>query len=172
MNRHRHHWHLEEHRRRMRAAEAGRQQAAAARPLRVIASPPRPISDVAVAGLGLLDTLPNEVIMIIFSNCTLPSLLRLERVNKAARKFTSLLDRIEYIRETAKGIVERATPSYRRFMFVILKIQTYQGLHHLLTSFICEKCGKPGSFRMKKVKVLCDVCCSPSKLGDRRVTVE
>ncbi|KAI2468835.1 hypothetical protein F4781DRAFT_396504 [Annulohypoxylon bovei var. microspora] len=155
-----HPWHLEEHRRRMRAAEAGRQQAAAARPLRVIAGPPQPISDVAVAGLGLLDTLPNEIIMIILANCTLRSLLRLERVNRAARKLVGMLYRIEYIRETAKGIVERASPPYRQFMFTILKISTHQGLCHLLTTYTCETCGKPGSFRMKKVKVLCDICCS------------
>ncbi|KAI1206521.1 uncharacterized protein F4807DRAFT_223301 [Annulohypoxylon truncatum] len=162
-----HRWHVEERHRRMRAAEAGRQQAAAARPLRVIASPPQPVSDVAVAGLGLLDTLPNEVIMIVFENCTLRSLLRLERVNKAARKLVSLLDRIEYIRETTKGIIERAKPPYRQIMFTILKIKTYQGLHDLLTTFICEKCAKPGSFRIKKVKVLCDSCCSPVRPVDR-----
>ncbi|KAI0880157.1 uncharacterized protein GGS22DRAFT_175672 [Annulohypoxylon maeteangense] len=168
MNRYRHSWHLEEHRRRVRAAEVGRQQAAAARPLR-IARPPQPISDVPVAGLGLLDTLPNEVIMIVFNNCTLLSLLRLERVNKAAKKLVGLLDRVGYIKETAKGIVGRAKPPYRQIRFTILKIKTYQGLHDLLTTFICEKCGKPGSFRIKKVKVLCDICCLPINLGDHRV---
>ncbi|KAI0891327.1 hypothetical protein F4806DRAFT_309904 [Annulohypoxylon nitens] len=160
-----HHWHVEEHRRRIQAAEAGRQQAAAARPLRLISGQPEPISDVAIAGLGLLDTLPNEIIMIVFDNCTLRTLLRLERVNKAAKKFVSLLDRIEYIKETAKGIIQRAKPPYLQIMFTIMKITTYQGLHDLFTTFICEKCRKPGSFRIKKVKVLCDTCCSPPKLG-------
>ncbi|KAK6955273.1 hypothetical protein Daesc_002905 [Daldinia eschscholtzii] len=150
-------------RRRRLAAEAGRQRAAAARPLQVITTKPAPLSEADVAGLGRLATLPNEIIIMVFDSCSLRSLMRLERVNKAAKKFVSFLQDIDYIRETAKGIVQRAVSHYRKFMFTILKITAYHGLRYLLTTFTCETCGKPGSFRMIKVKVLCDECQNSKK---------
>ncbi|KAF3070738.1 putative f-box domain containing protein [Daldinia childiae] len=154
-----------EARRRRLAAETGRQRAAAARPLQIITteSETESLSEVDVTGLGRLADLPNEVIMIVFNNCSLRSLLRLERVNKAAKTFVNLLQDIEYIKATAKGIIQRAVPHYRNFMFTILKITTYHGLRYLLTTFTCETCGKPGSFRMIKVKVLCEDCHCPRK---------
>ncbi|KAI1371732.1 hypothetical protein F4677DRAFT_434485 [Hypoxylon crocopeplum] len=154
----RHHWNSREANRRRQAAEAGRHRAAAQRPLQVIAMPPPSISDVPATGMGQLATLPNEVIMVVFGNCSLRTLMRLERVNKAAKTFVSLLRDIVFVRSTAKGIIERAVPSYRRFMFTILKITTYRGLRYLLTTYDCEVCGKPGKFQMIKVKVLCEDC--------------
>ncbi|KAI2602498.1 hypothetical protein GGR54DRAFT_644987 [Hypoxylon sp. NC1633] len=162
---HRHHWHEEEANRRGQAAEAGYHRAAAQRPLRVITSPPVPFSDVPVSGFGRLATLPNEVIMVVFGNCSLRTLLRLERVNKAAKTFVSLLPDIVFVRNTAKNIIERAVPHFRKIMFTILKITTYNGLRQLLTTYTCEVCGKPGSFRMVKVKVLCDGCHSNRRRG-------
>ncbi|KAI1471854.1 uncharacterized protein F4812DRAFT_455956 [Daldinia caldariorum] len=88
----------------------------------------------------------------------LRSLMRLERVNKAAKKFASLLQDIDYIRKTVRGIIQRAVSHYRKFIFTILKITAYHGLRYFLTTFTCETCGKPGSFRMIKVKVLCEDC--------------
>ncbi|KAI0846499.1 hypothetical protein F5Y00DRAFT_243762 [Daldinia vernicosa] len=152
-----------EARRRRLAAEAGRQRAAAARPLQIITTESEPLAEVDVTGLGRLANLPNEIIMVVFNNCSLYSLLRLERVNKAAKTFVNLLQDIEYIKATAKGIIQRAVPHYRNFMITILKITTYHGLRYLLTTFTCELCGKPGSFRMIKVKVLCEDCHSPRK---------
>ncbi|KAI1134283.1 hypothetical protein F5Y05DRAFT_237194 [Hypoxylon sp. FL0543] len=154
----RHPWFQEQAHRRRLAVEAGHQRAAAERPLQLVSSPIEPISDVPVTGLGRLATLPNEVIMIVFYNCTLRSLLRLERVNRAAKKFVSLLHDIVFVRETAKGIIQRAVPQFRKIMFTVLKITTYHGLRQLLATYTCETCGKPGSFRMVKVKVLCDEC--------------
>ncbi|KAI1798663.1 hypothetical protein F4811DRAFT_547685 [Daldinia bambusicola] len=153
-------------RRRRLAAEAGRQRAAAVRPIQTITTGPAPLSEVDVAGLGRLATLPNEIITMVFNNCSLRSLMRLERVNKAARKFVSLLQDIDYIRETARGIIQRAVSHYRKFIFTILKITTYQGLRYLLTTFTCEACGKPGSFRMIKVKVLCEDCHNSKKQSE------
>ncbi|KAI0112331.1 hypothetical protein F4776DRAFT_640906 [Hypoxylon sp. NC0597] len=163
----RHPWVQEQARRRRLAVEAARQRAAIERPIQIISDPPEPISDVPVTGLGHLATLPNEIIMIVFDNCSLRSLLRLERVNKAAKTFVSLLHDIVFVRETAKGIIQRAVPQFRTIMFTILKITTYHGLRQLLATYTCETCGKPGSFRMVKVKVLCDECNTPRKLKDR-----
>ncbi|KAI1382893.1 uncharacterized protein F4822DRAFT_422993 [Hypoxylon trugodes] len=161
----RHPWNRQEDARRRAAAEAGRQRAAAERPVRPLINSSRSISDVPTNGLGQLAILPNEIIIVVFDNCTLRSLLRLERVNKAAKDFVNLLHDIEHVRETAKGIVQRAKPHYRKFMLTILKITTYRGLRYLLTNFTCETCGQPGSFRMVKVKVLCDTCQSSRRLN-------
>ncbi|OTA51966.1 hypothetical protein K449DRAFT_258445 [Hypoxylon sp. EC38] len=163
----RHQWVQEQARRRRLAVEAARQRAAIERPLQIIPSQPEPISDDPITGLGRLAILPNEIIMIVFDNCSLRSLLRLERVNKAAKKFVSLLHDIVFVRETAQGIIQRAVPQFRTIMFTILKITTYHGLRQLLATYTCETCGKPGSFRMVKVKVLCDECNTSRKLKDR-----
>ncbi|KAI1104832.1 hypothetical protein F4804DRAFT_306014 [Jackrogersella minutella] len=160
----RHPWERQEALRRRQAAEAGRQRAAAERPLQFVISPTESTSDGAVTGLGLLAVLPNEIITMVFDNYTLRSLLRLERVNKAAKVFVRQLRDIAFVRETARGIIQRAVPYYRKFMFTILKITTYRGLCHLFTTYVCETCGKPGSFRLVKVKVLCDTC---QKLNSR-----
>ncbi|KAI1406797.1 hypothetical protein F5Y13DRAFT_9473 [Hypoxylon sp. FL1857] len=163
----RHPWVQEQARLRRQAVEAARQRAAVERPLRMVSGPSVPVSDVPVTGLGRLATLPNEIIMIVFDNCSLRSLLRLERVNKAAKKFVSLLHDIVFVRETARGIIQRAAPQFRNIMFTILKITTYHGLRQLLATYTCETCGQPGSFRMVKVKVLCDECNTPKRLKDR-----
>ncbi|KAI2611355.1 uncharacterized protein GGS25DRAFT_192405 [Hypoxylon fragiforme] len=151
--------------RRRSAAELGRRRAAAQRPLRVTPNT-SDVPNVPITGLGRLDNLPNEVILLVFTQCNLRSLLRLERVNKAAKKLVALLPGLPFVRSTAKGIIEHATPPFRHIMFTILKITTYCGLRHLLTTYECEVCDEPGSFRMVKVKVLCDKCNS-KKLGGR-----
>ncbi|OTB04819.1 hypothetical protein M426DRAFT_320403 [Hypoxylon sp. CI-4A] len=148
----------EENRRRKQAAEAGRQRAAAERPLQLLTNTPNSVSNLPSAGLGRLAILPNEVIMMILNNCSLRSLIRLERVNKAAKQIANLLYDFPFVKETARGAIQRARPEYRHIMFKILKITTFRGLRQLLTTYDCELCRKPGSFRMVKVKVLCENC--------------
>ncbi|KAI0381662.1 hypothetical protein F5Y04DRAFT_280742 [Hypomontagnella monticulosa] len=133
------------------AQEAGRLRAAAVRPLR-LCLPPGSTPELPRTGLGKLRGLPDEVILIMLSKCTLRTLLRLERVNKAINGFIKCLFDYAHVKDTAKGIVRRATAHYRKFMFTIIKITTYQGLRHLLATYTCEKCGNPGSFRMVKAK--------------------
>lgn len=150
---------MEEANRRREAAAAGRQRAAAERPIQMATNQPDSAPTQALTGMGKLDKLPNEIISQVVENCTLKTLLRFERVNRVAKEFVSLLRNIVYVRETARGIILRAAPMYRKVMFTILKITTYYGLRRLLTSDVCERCAKPGSFRILKNKVLCDNCC-------------
>ncbi|KAI2625396.1 hypothetical protein GGS26DRAFT_200368 [Hypomontagnella submonticulosa] len=158
-------WRIPEAQRRQLAAEAGRIRAAATRPLQVW-SPPASQPNIAPTSLGKLARFPNEIVLLILSKCSMRTLLRLERVNNAAKNFVSCLYDIDFVKDTVKGIIERAKAPYRKIMFTILKITMYQGLRRLLTTYTCEMCGKPGSFRMPKVKVLCDNCTLPKQLRD------
>lgn len=161
-------WEIQRARRRSQAVEASRQRAALLRPLHLIPNAAELPSDEAVAGLGLLAYLPNELIMNILAHCTLHALLRLQQVNKIAREMIQLLPDIAYVSETAKGIMQRAKPAFRHFMSKILRITTYHGLRQLLLSKECESCSKQGgSFRMTRVKVLCDGCYGTKKVGGR-----
>ncbi|KAI8625087.1 hypothetical protein F5Y19DRAFT_451596 [Xylariaceae sp. FL1651] len=120
------------------------------------------ISTEAIAGLGRLAILPNEVIMIIFTNCTMRTLLNLLRVNRGSREFVGLLPDFDLVRTTVMLQMERAKPNYQQLLVRIIKITTYAGLRFLTTTRHCETCGGPlASFRVTRVKVLCDGCFSP-----------
>ncbi|KAI0010065.1 hypothetical protein F4779DRAFT_616945 [Xylariaceae sp. FL0662B] len=147
---------------------AARQRVAILRPLRLIPNAAELPPDETVAGLGLLEYLPNEVIMVIFGQCTLHALLRVQRVNKIAQEMIQLLPDIAYVKDTVRGIMERAKPRFRQFMSKILRITTYNAIRQLLLSKECESCGgQGGSFRIVRVKVLCDRCFGTKKVRGR-----
>ncbi len=141
------------------AMEAAQRRAAIIRPLESLPTPSVPASAEAVTGLGRLAILPNEVVMFVLRYCTLRTLLRFRRVNKAAGMMMRLLPDLAYVKITVEGILARATPIYRTVMTKLMAILTFNGLRHLLMSNKCEKCGKGGgSFQMTRVKVLCGDC--------------
>ncbi|KAI0412347.1 hypothetical protein F5X98DRAFT_367341 [Xylaria grammica] len=118
-----------------------------------------PISTEAVAGLGGLAALPNEVIMMILAHCTMRALLHLGRVNRGARELVHLLPDFDRVKSTVMLQLERASPPYQQMLIKVLKITTYTGLHFLTTTHQCEKCGGSlASFRVSRLKVLCDDC--------------
>ncbi|RYP74529.1 hypothetical protein DL771_003003 [Monosporascus sp. 5C6A] len=110
----------------------------------------------AVAGLGRLASLPNEVVMIVLQHCTIRTLFKLQRVNRATGMMVRLLPNFSHVTNTAKDMLERALVKR------LIAILTFNGLRHLLTSNTCENCGKGGSsFQITKVKVLCYECRAP-----------
>lgn len=146
------------HREAMRAA---RERTAIERPLQMV-----PGLDTSAAttepirGLGRLAELPNEVVMVVIGHCTPRAVLRLLCVNRAFAAMVKLLPDFEYIFGTAKGIMERAKPAFKKVFSLQLRFLTYNGLRGLLLGRQCESCGGTDgtSFRLNKVKVLCDRC--------------
>ncbi|KAI0876146.1 hypothetical protein GGS24DRAFT_254122 [Hypoxylon argillaceum] len=117
------------------------------------------VSAEAVAGLGQLAILPNEVIMLILAHCTMRALLNLSRVNRGASEFVHLLPDFHSVKSTVMLQLERASPTYQKLLVGVLKITTYTGLHFLTTARQCEKCSGPlARFRVTRLKVLCDGC--------------
>lgn len=117
------------------------------------------ISTEAVAGLGRLAVLPNEVVMMILAHCTLRALLNLTLVNRGARELVDLLPDFSCVKSTVMLQLERASPTYQKLLIKVLKITTYTGLHFLTTTHQCEQCGGSlASFRVTRLKVLCDNC--------------
>ncbi|ORY68948.1 uncharacterized protein BCR38DRAFT_482423 [Pseudomassariella vexata] len=147
------------------AMERAQMYVAAMRPIQpVTSSPDHKSSQDPVAGLGRLAILPNEIVMTVLEQSTPRTLTRLLRINKAASTMVRLLPEFAYVRETARGIMERAQGHYLIIMKKLFGILTYRGMRQLLMSKVCEKCDKAGSsFRMVKVKVLCDECNNPTK---------
>ncbi|EMR68626.1 putative f-box domain containing protein [Eutypa lata UCREL1] len=139
--------------------ERAQRRAAIIRPLASLPTPPVAASAEAVAGLGRLAVLPNEGVMIVLQHCSLQTLSRARLVNKAFDLMVRLLPDYRYVVHTVGGIMRRARPNYRVVMAKLEAILTFKGLRHLLLSHTCEKCGQGGgSFRLVKVKVLCDEC--------------
>ncbi|KAI3317579.1 hypothetical protein HD806DRAFT_364219 [Xylariaceae sp. AK1471] len=117
------------------------------------------ISTEVIAGLGCLAILPNELIMMILSHCTMRTLLSLMRVNRGIREFVNLLPDFHSVKCAIKLQLERASPAYQQLLATILKITTYAGLRYLTTTRICEKCNGPlAKFQVTRLKVLCDGC--------------
>lgn len=120
----------------------------------------------AVTGLGQLAVLPNEIVMVVLQQCSLHTLSRVRLVNRAFDMMVRLLPDYGYIVNTVLGIMRRAVPFYRDILSKLQVILTFRGLRHLLMSRTCEMCGGDGksgdaataSFRLAKVKVLCDQC--------------
>ncbi|KAK8084084.1 hypothetical protein PG996_002865 [Apiospora saccharicola] len=101
---------------------------------------------IAAAGLGDLDYLPTEVLMIVLEHCTLRTLLRLLRVNRSANTMVRCLRDFDSIWAT------------------LIRLNTFQGMRQLMMGKTCDKCGDGGAkLRVAKVKVLCDKCESPSR---------
>ncbi|RYP26985.1 hypothetical protein DL767_007848 [Monosporascus sp. MG133] len=140
------------------AMEVAQQRAAIVRPLQSLLSPTVPASAEAVAGLGRLAFLPNEVVMIVLQHCTVRTLFRLQRVNRATGMMVRLLPDFSHVKNTAKDMLERALVKR------LITILTFNELRHLLMSNTCENCGKGGSsFLITKVKVLCYECRAPPR---------
>ncbi|KAI0535919.1 hypothetical protein GGR58DRAFT_503811 [Xylaria digitata] len=117
------------------------------------------ISTEAVAGLGWLAALPNELIMMILARCTMRALLNLTRVNRGARELVHLLPDFHIVKSTVMLQLERANPTYQKILIKVLKITTYAGLHFLTTTHQCEKCNSAlASFRPSRLMVLCGDC--------------
>ncbi|CAJ2510668.1 Uu.00g062930.m01.CDS01 [Anthostomella pinea] len=132
-------WNAQQSRTRREAVEAAELRIAIARPLSMRLDATRVISDDAVTGLGKLALLPNEVIMLVFANSTLHSLLRLLRVNRAARQFVRLLPSFADVTSSVKLQMSRAKPPYRRLLATVLKNTTYNALRFLITTHDSEE---------------------------------
>ncbi|RYO78043.1 hypothetical protein DL766_010095 [Monosporascus sp. MC13-8B] len=144
------------------AMETAQERPAIVRPPQRLLSPAVPASVEAVAGLGRLASLPNEVVMMVLQHCTVRTLFKLQRVNRAAAMMVRLLPNFSYVANTAKGMLERALVKR------LITILTFTGLRHLLMSNTCEKCGKEGSsFLITQVKVLCYECRAPPRIWVR-----
>ncbi|RYP08660.1 hypothetical protein DL764_001788 [Monosporascus ibericus] len=138
------------------AMEVARQRAAVVRPLQSLLTPAVPASAEAVAGLGTLACLPNEVVMIVLQHCTVRALFKLLRVNRATGMMVRLLPNFSHVTNIAKDMLERALVKR------LIAILTFNELRHLLMSKTCENCGKGGSsFLVTKIKVLCYECRAP-----------
>ncbi|RYO97597.1 hypothetical protein DL765_011127 [Monosporascus sp. GIB2] len=144
------------------AIEVAQQRPTIVRPPQSLLSPAVPASAEAVAGLGRLAFLPNEVVMMVLQHCTVRTLFKLQRVNRAVAMMVRLLPNFGYVASTAKGTLERA------LMKTLITILTFTELRHLLMSNTCENCGKGGSsFLITKVKVLCYECRAPPRIWVR-----
>ncbi|KAK7752960.1 hypothetical protein SLS62_005119 [Diatrype stigma] len=152
--------------------ERAQQRAAIIRPLASLplssmpASPDGATSVEPVTGLGRIAIFPNEVVMVVLQQCSLHILSRVRLVNRAFDTMVQLLPDYDYVVNTVRGIMRRATPSYRDILSKLQVILTFRGLRYLLMSRTCEICGGNGesgaaaaaSLRLAKVKVLCDKC--------------
>ncbi|RYP79568.1 hypothetical protein DL769_002878 [Monosporascus sp. CRB-8-3] len=140
------------------AMEVAQQRAKIVRPLESLPNPAVPAPAEAAAGLGRLAFLPNEVVMMVLQHCTVRTLFRLQRVNRATGMMVRLLPNFSYVTNTAKGMLERA------IMKRLTATLTFTGLRHLLMSSTCENCGKGGcSFQITKLGVLCYECRAPPR---------
>ncbi|RYP76440.1 hypothetical protein DL770_007232 [Monosporascus sp. CRB-9-2] len=138
--------------------EVAQQRAAIVRPLQSLLTPAVPASAEAVAGLGRLAFLPNEVVMMVLQHCTVRTLFKLQRVNRATGMMVRLLPNFSHITNAAKGMLERAIVKR------LIAILTFNRIRHLLMSNTCENCGKGGSsFQITMVKVLCYECRAPPR---------
>lgn len=118
----------------------------------------------ATAGLGDLDYLPNEILMVVLEHCTLRTLLRLLRVNRMAGTMVRCLRDFDSVAETVKGNKARARGPYPRIWATLVRINTFQGMRQLMMGRTCDKCGDgKAKLRVAKVKVLCDKCYSPCR---------
>ncbi|KAK8043868.1 hypothetical protein PG994_012706 [Apiospora phragmitis] len=114
------------------------------------------------AGLGDLDHLRAEVVMIVLEHCTLRTLLRLLRVNRTARALVRCLRGFDSVADTTKGNRARARGAYHRIWTTLVRIHPFHGLRLLLTGKMCDKSGGAGArLRVAKVKILCDKCDAP-----------
>ncbi|KAF2966023.1 hypothetical protein GQX73_g7559 [Xylaria multiplex] len=121
--------------------------------------PDVPISTDAVADLGWLAALPNELIEITLAHCTMYTLVKFTLVNRAARQLVHLLPGFPTVKTTLKHQPERAAPAYQKLLIEVLKITPYTDLHFLVTIDQCEMCERgPGSFRLRRLMVLCNGC--------------
>ncbi|KAK7968709.1 hypothetical protein PG988_007782 [Apiospora saccharicola] len=119
---------------------------------------------IAAAGLGDLDYLPTEVLMIVLEHCTLRTLLRLLRVNRSANTMVRCLRDFNSVAERIKGNKARARGPYPKIWATLIRLNTFQGMRQLMMGKTCDKCGDGGAkLRVAKVKVLCDKCESPSR---------
>lgn len=135
-------------------------------PSRIISTNNNIDRDIAMmaAGLGDLDYLPTEVLMIVLEHCTLRTLLRLLRVNRAAHTMVRCLREFNAVADTVKGNKARARGPYPKIWATLVHINTFQGMRQLMMGKTCGKCGNDGvKLRVAKVKVLCDKCDSPSR---------
>ncbi|KAK6840881.1 hypothetical protein PG987_001741 [Apiospora arundinis] len=120
--------------------------------------------DPVLAGLGDLDYLPIEVVMIVLEHCTLRALLRLQRVNRTACTMVRCLRDFESVADTIKGNKARARGPYPKIWATLMRINTFQGLRQLMLCKVCDKCGDKGAkLRVAKVKILCEKCDNPTK---------
>ncbi|KAK8087623.1 hypothetical protein PG997_002584 [Apiospora hydei] len=117
------------------------------------------------AGLGDLDYLPTELVMIVLEHCTLRTLLRLLRVNHAAHTMVCCLRDFDAVADTIQGNKARARGPYPKIWATLMRINTFHGMRQLMLGKTCDKCGGEGAkLRVAKVKVLCDKCHAPSGL--------
>ncbi|RYP43217.1 hypothetical protein DL768_010037 [Monosporascus sp. mg162] len=138
--------------------EVAQQRAEIVRPLQSLLASAVPVSAEAVAGLGRLAFLPNEVVMIVLQHCTVRTLFTLQRVNRATGMIVRLLPDFSHVKNTARDMLERALVKR------LIAILTFSRLRHLLMSNTCENCGKGGSsFLITKIKVLCYECRAPPR---------
>lgn len=113
----------------------------------------------AIAGVGSLAILPNEVVMVILFQCTMRTLLNFTLVNRCFLELVNLLPDFRVVRSSVKLQLERAKPLYQQLLRRILKFTTYAGLRFLIMARECEKChGTLASFRVSRVQVLCEGC--------------
>ncbi|KAK8036523.1 hypothetical protein PG991_001660 [Apiospora marii] len=116
----------------------------------------------AAAGLGDLDYLPTEVLMIVLEHCTLRALLRLLRVNRTANTMVRCLRDFDSVADTIKGNKARARGPYPEIWAKLVRINTFHGMRQLMLCKTCDKCGDgKAKLRVAKVKILCEKCDSP-----------
>ncbi|KAK7941564.1 uncharacterized protein PG986_013951 [Apiospora aurea] len=118
------------------------------------------------AGLGDLDYLPTELVMIVLEHCTLRTLLRLLRVNHTANAMVCCLRDFDAVADTIQGNKARARGPYPKIWASLMRINTFRGMRQLMLGKTCDKCGSEegAKLRVAKVKVLCDKCHAPSGL--------
>ncbi|KAK8054859.1 hypothetical protein PG993_000086 [Apiospora rasikravindrae] len=117
------------------------------------------------AGLGDLDYLPTELVMIVLEHCTLRTLLRLLRVNRMAITMVRCLRDFDAVANTIQGNKARARGPYPKIWATLMRLNTFHGMRQLMLCKTCDKCGDEGAkLRVAKVKILCDKCHSPASL--------
>ena len=110
-------------------------------------------------GLGDLDFLPIEVLMMVLEQCTLRTLLRVLRINRRANAMVHCLRDLDSVADTIRGNKARACGPYLMTWAMLMRSKTFQGLRQLMLSKTCDRCGDKGArLRVAKVKVLCDKC--------------